>query len=179
SPTMGSSPFGMIVPDERVEALPVCFRSYWAEVQVTGVRPQRALQHELDRGRQLTVIVQRQPCDECRRGQWVHDEEPVAAMPQGLVRPLQHLVDVCRGACPHLTDVIGIPHIWMRAVPYETAEGIPHGIVAQGALPRIGGTYSCNDVHCYTLHQSASHVGRLLRAFSSLLQPQVLIFEDR
>src|SRR5262245_3011128 len=90
-------------------------------------------------------------------------------MPEGLVRPLQYLVDVCRAARPHLTDVIGIPHIRMRAIPHETAEGIPHSVVAQGALPRIGGTHSCNDVHCRTPHKSASHVGRLLTAFPSLL----------
>src|SRR5262249_8255748 len=57
SPAMGRFPFGMVVPDEHVEALPVVFSGYRAEVKVTRVRPQWALQHELDGGRLLAVIV--------------------------------------------------------------------------------------------------------------------------
>src|SRR5215510_12628449 len=103
SPAMGRFPFGMVMPDERVEALPVGLGGYRAEVKVTRMRPQWALQHELDGGRQFPVIVQRQPCHERRGGQWIHTEEPMATMPEGLVRPLQYLGDVCRAARPYLT----------------------------------------------------------------------------
>src|SRR5207253_1608465 len=53
SPTMSAGPFGMVVPDERVQALPVCLSSHWAEIKVAGVRSQRAIQHKLNSGRQL------------------------------------------------------------------------------------------------------------------------------
>ena len=69
--------------------------------------------------------------------------------------------------------------IAMAELARAPADGYTLSVVAQGTLPRIGSTHSFDDVHCHTLLKSASHVGLLLKAFPSLLQPQVLIFEDR
>jgi hypothetical protein len=137
----------VVAADELVQRTPVVFGHHGTDVDAGRRGSELAIENELDRRRELLVVLECQPRDELGRSRGIDDEEPMPAMPECFVRPLECLVDFSSRRSPDHAHVIRIPKVGIVAIGHDSVQAMIARLVTQGAMPGVRRADAFDEAH--------------------------------